>query len=548
MTLPPGQMMDVALSVTTIMRHAARLSAGREIISVTAESARHRYRYQDLFRRAARLANAFGRRRIDDGTRVGTLAWNDHRHLEIYYAVSCSGAICHTINPRLFPAQLEYIINHAGDRILFVDPSFAALIVALAPRLTSVELVVWLTAGAPPVEQLPIASVSYEALIEGEADEFEWRTVDERMACSLCYTSGTTGHPKGVLYSHRSTILHAYACLATDALGISQRDTVMPVVPMFHVNAWGTPYSALMAGAKLVLPGPKMGDAVALHELILSEGVTIALAVPTVWLNLLAHLEATGGKLGRLRKIVSGGSAVPPAMIEAFEGRYGVVVQHGWGMTEMSPVGTLNSPIERPDSAAPADGLAIKAKQGRPLFGVDLEITDANGRSLPWNGTTSGALRVRSPWACSRYFGATDDADSQFDDGWFVTGDMATIDGDGYLQITDRTKDVVKSGGEWISTIELESIAMGHPAVAEAAVIAVPHPKWLERPLLVVVRKPQAAVAAEELLARYEGRVASWWIPDAVAFVTELPHTATGKVSKRDLRQQFAAPQPNPRG
>jgi fatty-acyl-CoA synthase len=535
-----GQMMDRPLLISAIARHAELQHPGREIVSITADHPRHRYTFKDAFARARKLANALQRLGIRHGDRIATLAWNDFRHFEIYYGVSCSGFVCHTINPRLFEDQIVYIINHAEDRWLFLDPAFVPLIEKLQSRLPKLEGCVVLTDDAHmPATQLPRAR-SYESLIADQSDRFEWPEFDERTASSLCYTSGTTGDPKGVLYSHRSTLLHTYAAVLPDAMALSSRDVVLPVVPMFHVNGWALPYTCPMVGAKLVFPGPKMGDAETLQQLIEEEQVTFAGAVPTVWQGLIAYLEKTGKRIDSLKRVLSGGSAVPMALMDQLRDRYGVEVVHAWGMTETSPLGTIR--VSCPEAAALPEKQReeLRARQGRTMFGIELKITDDNGNELPRDGKTFGALKVRGPWVAGSYYQRT--ADEVFErDGWFNTGDVATICPLGYMQITDRTKDVIKSGGEWISSIELENLAVAHPAVAQAAAIAIAHPKWQERPLLVAVLKPGASLTPEQLLEFFQGKVAKWWIPDDVVFVDKLPLTATGKMSKLQLRQQFAS-------
>ena len=534
-----GLMMDDPLLITQIMRFAERNFPTSEIISVSADPEPHRYTYAEAFWRARRLANALARLGATPGDRVGTLAWNDHRHFELYYASSCSGAVCHTINPRLFPDQIAYIVDHAGDRWIFADPMFAPLLDGLAPRLPKLERVVFLCGPERmPASTLPDA-IDYETLIGAETDDYDWPLLEETTASALCYTSGTTGHPKGVLYHHRSTLLHAYAACMPDCMNLANRDTVLAIVPMFHANAWCLPYACPMVGAHLVLPGPRMGDPAALTELIQDEQVNCSMGVPTVWLGLLQYLQDSGREIPSLERIVVGGAACPPMLIEAFEQRHAVRVHHSWGMTEMSPLGVFNSPTRVSASLTPPEREAIGRKQGRGVFGVEMSIVDDDGAELPWDGEQPGRLQVRGPWVCGSYFHSDDD-EAHGADGWFDTGDVATIDPLGFMQITDRSKDVIKSGGEWISSIELENLAMSHPGVAEAAVIAIADPKWSERPLLVVVRKPGAAVDAEALIAWYKGKVADWWIPDTVRFVDELPHTATGKLAKAQLRRQMA--------
>jgi fatty-acyl-CoA synthase len=532
-----GQMMDRPLLISAILRHAELQHPNREIVSITADHPRHRYTFREAFARSRKLANALRRLGLQQGDRVATLAWNDFRHFEIYYSVSCSGFVCHTINPRLFEDQIAYIVNHAEDRWLFLDPAFVPLLEKLQSRLPKLEGYVILTDDAHmPATSLPRAR-SYESLLASESDQFEWPEFDERTASSLCYTSGTTGDPKGVLYSHRSTVLHTYAAALPDAMGLAGADVVLPVVPMFHVNAWALPYGCAMVGAKLVLPGPKMGDPESICSLIEAEQVTFAAGVPTVWQGMIAYLEKTGKHVDSLQRVLCGGSAVPIALMNQLR-QHGVEVVQAWGMTEMSPIGTIRCLSPEAAQLPVAERDALRAKQGRTVFGVELKITDDEGKELPRDGKAFGALKVRGPWIASSYYKRDNDAAFEAD-GWFNTGDVATICPLGYMQITDRTKDVIKSGGEWISSIELENLAVAHPAVAQAAAIAIPHSKWQERPLLVVVLKAGASVTREELLEFYLGKVARWWVPDDVVFVDKLPLTATGKLSKLQLRQQF---------
>jgi acyl-CoA synthetase (AMP-forming)/AMP-acid ligase II len=535
-----GLMMDRPLLISAIAEHAERFHGSREIVSVTMDNPAHRCTIADAVGRARRLANALDRFGLERGDRVATIAWNDYRHLETYYGVSGSGRVCHTINPRLFPEQLVFIINHAEDRYIFTDVMFVPLLEKLLPQIPKVEGFVVMTSEANmPETSLPNA-LCYETIIAAESSDYDWPQFDERTASALCYTSGTTGDPKGVLYDHRSTVLHAYASVAPDTMNLSSRDCVLPVVPLFHVNAWGVPYSALMVGAKIVFPGPKMGDGEALYALMESEGVNIALGVPTVWLGLLQYCEQAGKRLDMLDRTVVGGAAVPRVMIEQFRKIHDVQLIQGWGMTEMSPLGTANTPSHGWEELSEEEQIDLGTKAGRGIFGCELRIVDDEGAELPWDGVAYGALQVRGPWICSDYFKLAGSAGTHTEDGWFETGDVATIDPQGYMAITDRTKDVIKSGGEWISSIELENTVMAHPGVAEAAVIGVAHPKWTERPLLIVVRADGAVVESDELLGFFKGKVADWWIPNAVAFVDELPHTATGKVKKIELRRQFA--------
>jgi len=534
-----GLMMNKQLTISSIVEHAERVNGSGEIVSVTAEDPRHRYTYREAFARARQLADAMSAWNLEQGDRIATLAWNDYRHFETYYGSACSGYVCHTINPRLFPDQLVFIINHAEDRYVFVDPSFIKLAEGLVEQCPTVRgWVILASEEHMPQTSLPNA-ICYETLVASGSATFQWPDLDENAACALCYTSGTTGNPKGVLYSHRSTLLHAYATMMPDALAISRADVVMPIVPMFHVNAWGNPYSCPMAGAKLVFPGSKMGDGKTLSALINEEGVTLAAGVPTVWLGLLSHLKATGQRVDTLKQIVVGGAACPLSIMEDFDS-YGVESRVGWGMTEMSPLGTANASSSQRANYSEQAFAKIRLKGGRPIFGVEVKIVDDEGLELPWDGVAFGSLMVRGPWICSSYFKLDGSDAHSKDPGWFETGDVATIDADGYMAITDRTKDMIKSGGEWISSIEVENVATDHPKVAEAAVIGHYHPKWSERPLLIVVRGPQGQeLTAEQMLAWFDGKIAKWWTPEAVEFVEELPHTATGKIQKVTLREMF---------
>jgi acyl-CoA synthetase (AMP-forming)/AMP-acid ligase II len=535
-----GLMMDTPLLVSMILRHADLHHPTREIVSVTADNPQHRYTYADCARRTRQLANALTKLGLSREDRIATVAWNDYRHLEIYYGVGGSGYVCHTINPRLFPEQLVFIINHAEDKWVFTDPMFVPLLEKIAGQTPGVEGYVVMTSEKNMPETSLKNAVSYESLIAGESDEYEWPELDEREAVALCYTSGTTGDPKGVLYSHRSTVIHAYASVAPDVMNLSNRDSVLPVVPLFHVNAWGVPYAAFIVGAKLVMPGPKMGDGEALYAMLEAEDVTLALGVPTVWLALLQYTSSTGKKMHKVQRTIVGGAAVPESMIREFKIKHDVDLVQGWGMTEMSPLGTANSPKVGMEAMSDDERFALGTKAGRAIFGCEIRIVDDEGNELPWDGVAYGALQVRGPWICSDYFKLEGKGGAHTVDGWFDTGDVATIDTDGYMAITDRTKDVIKSGGEWISSIEIENTAMGHPAVAEAAVIGVPHPKWTERPLLIVIKAEGQDIGKEEMLDWFEGKIAKWWLPDDVVFVDDIPHTATGKIKKVELRKQFA--------
>jgi fatty-acyl-CoA synthase len=542
-----GLMQQRPLLVSSLLTFAARHHAAGEIVSNTLEGPRHRCTYADLERRARRLARALQRLGVRPSGRVGTLAWNGYRHLELYHAVAGMGAVLHTINPRLFEEQIAYIVDHAEDRLLFVDPTFVPLVEALLPKLAHrpAAVVVMSDRAHLPSVRLPVGMDLhvYEDLLAEADEDHAWPELDENTAAGLCYTSGTTGHPKGVLYSHRSIVLHSYALNLPDAVGLRAVDRALPIVAMFHVNAWGIPHAATMTGAALVFAGNRL-DGESLHRLIVEERVTYAAAVPTVWLGLLDHLRRTGGRVDGLQRICVGGAACPEVLLEAFGEEYGVRVHQGWGMTEMSPVGTYNSPKPANAHLTGRDAYPQRLKQGRALFGVDLKLVDAEGAELPWDGATPGELLARGPWVCSGYYpgsGTAAPASACDAAGWLRTGDVATIDPDGYVQITDRAKDLIKSGGEWISSIELENIAVGHPDVAEAAVIAARHPRWGERPLLLLVPKAGRTVEPASVLALlFEGRVAAWAAPDAALVVPDLPHTATGKLLKSALRERYA--------
>jgi fatty-acyl-CoA synthase len=531
-----GLMMDTPLLISSLIRHADRYHGDTEIVSRTVEGPIHRYTYRAAHLRARKLAQALTRLGVKPGERIGTLAWNGYRHFEAFYGISSMGAVLHTVNPRLFPEQLVYIINHAEDRLVLFDVTFAPLIEKIAPLCQNVKSWIALCDRTDLPQGVIPNLLCYEDLVTAESGDYDWPDLDERTASSLCYTSGTTGNPKGVLFSHRSTVIHAYAAATPDALNISARDVMLPVVPMFHANAWSLPYGCAMTGTKLVLPGFQL-DGKNLFELFEAEKVTVSAGVPTVWLALLQYMGQHKLKFSTMKRTIIGGSACPPAMIKSFQEDYGVQVLHAWGMTEMSPLGTVNTFKAKHGNWSAQERLQLQYKQGRTIFGVDMKIVDGDGKELPWDGKAFGDLLVRGPWITSAYM--KNEGGDVLRDGWFPTGDVATIDVDGFLQITDRSKDVIKSGGEWISSIELENAAIGHPAVAEAAVIGVAHPKWDERPLLIVVRKPGVTVTREEILKFFDGRIAKWWIPDDVVFVDQLPHTATGKLLKTKLREDF---------
>ena len=536
-----GQMMQMPLLISSLVVHAARHSGDVEVVSKRVEGDIHRTNWREIELRSRKLAQAFARLGCTAGDRVATLAWNGYRHLEIYYGASGSQLVCHTINPRLFPEQIAWIANDAADKVLCFDLNFLPLIEKLAPAMKTVEHFVLMSDRAHMPAQSSIPNLRcYDELVEAENGDYAWPQFDENTASSICYTSGTTGNPKGAVYSHRSTLLHAYAAALPDSLGCSARDVILPVVPMFHVNAWGLPYSVPLVGAKLVMPGPHL-DGKSLYELFEAERVTFSAGVPTVWLGLINHAKQNQLKFSSFKRTVIGGSACPPAMMRTLQDDFGVEVIHAWGMTEMSPLGTLSKLTSRNEGLDIEAQRRILEKQGRAVFGVDMEIVDDDNQPLPWDGKASGNLVVRGPWVIESYYQGEGSPLVQVNGQmWFPTGDVASIDPDGYMQITDRSKDVIKSGGEWISSIDLENVAMSHPAVHEAAAIACRHPKWDERPLLVVVKKPDAALTREELLGYFEGRIAKWQIPDDVVFVDEIPHTATGKMQKLKLRDQFA--------
>ncbi|WP_281994560.1 long-chain-fatty-acid--CoA ligase [Ruegeria faecimaris] len=531
-----GQMMTQPLLISSLIEHADRYHGQTEIYSVETDGSLTETNWSQVAENARKLGSALLGLGLEPHARIATLAWNNRRHLEIYYGTSGAGFVCHTVNPRLFPEQLTYIINHAQDRVLFFDATFIPLVAALRDQLTEVQHFVLMgPRNDDAIAQVPGVQF-YDELIETGDSGFQWPRLDENTASSLCYTSGTTGNPKGVLYSHRSTVLHSFGSNTRDVIGFSAMDVVLPVVPMFHVNAWGSPYACAMSGSRMVLPGPDLhGEA--LVNLIDSYGVTLAMGVPTIWQGLLASAKKSGSQLSSLERTVIGGAACPPSMIETFRETYGVDTVHAWGMSEMSPLGTANQPLAKHGKLPKEEQYGLRESQGRPCYGVELKIVDDLGNELPRDGETQGDLMVRGYWVLDSYFMMQDQGLLQ--DGWFATGDVATLDPDGYMTIRDRSKDIIKSGGEWISSVELENIAVAHPKLAGAAVVGVPHPKWDERPVLVAVKAEGANPSEEELLAFFGGKIAKWQIPDRVVFVDALPLNATGKILKRNLREDF---------
>ena len=536
MSLLAGQMMQLPLLISSLITHAARHSGDTEIVSKRVEGDLHRTTWAEVDLRSRKLAQALARLGCQPGDRVGTLAWNGYRHLEIYYGTSGSGLVCHTVNPRLFPQQIAWIINDAADRVLCFDLNLLPLVEQIAADCPKVmHFVLMADRNRLPAETKIPRLLCYEDLVAAEVGDYPWPTFDENTASSICYTSGTTGDPKGAVYTHRSTLLHSFAAALPDSMNVRATDVVLPVVPMFHVNAWGLPYTMAMVGCKVVFPGPFL-DGKSLYELMEAEQVTFSAGVPTVWLGLLNHLQSNGLKFSSFKSTVIGGAACPASMIQTFEDDYGVEVVHAWGMTELSPLGTICRLRSKHLNLPEAERRALLARQGKVIYGIDMRIVDGDGNALPWDGVAFGDLEVRGHWVIDSYFGKPNDP---LHDGWFPTGDVATIDADSFMLITDRSKDVIKSGGEWISSIALENLAAAHPAVYQAAVISVAHPQWGERPLLTVVLKPGASVTREELLAFYEGKIPRWQVPNDVIFLPELPHTATGKIQKLKLREAF---------
>ena len=536
-----GVMQDHPLLISTIFEHAVKNYNKQEIVSNTVEGGIHRYTYFDWGKRTKKLANAFKSLNLKESDRVGTLAWNGYRHLEIYYATSSSGLVCHTINPRLHPDQVSYIVNHAQDKVLCVDLNILPLVEKASENFKTVKEIIIMTDNKNMVQpniKDSIKVICYEDFIKDHSDQFDWPQMDERTASSLCYTSGTTGNPKGVLYSHRSTVLHAYGMNLKDVVPYGVKDVVLPVVPMFHVNAWGTPYAAPMCGTKLVFPGAKL-DGESLTNLMNEEKVTISLGVPTIWLLLLNYLRDSGKKIDTVKRLIIGGSSCPRTLFEGFEDEFGAEVIHAWGMTEMSPLGTVNMPSLGGEPKNRTEYYDQKLPQGRTIFGHQMKLVDDAGNDLPEDGETQGRLLSKGFWVLKEYFEDNTEKDRFLDGGWFDTGDVAKIDQNGFMTITDRTKDIIKSGGEWISSIDLENICVGHSDVANAAVISVPHEKWEERPIVIVQPMPGKSPAKEEILKMYNGKVAKWMIPDDVIFTDNIPLGATGKILKNKLRDQF---------
>ncbi|MEM8498149.1 MAG: long-chain fatty acid--CoA ligase [Pseudomonadota bacterium] len=533
-----GHMQQVGFNLISILQHAASAHGSTEVVTNSVEGGKHSIRYREMYDRTARLANALQKMGMNQGDRIGTMAWNTWRHLECWYAIGGSGAVCHTLNPRLFADQIDFIVNHAEDRFMFVDISFVPVIAAVLDRLPTLEQLVVMTDAEhmPDVSAISVPVHCYEDLIATEEAAFEWPDIDENGASSLCYTSGTTGNPKGVMYSHRSNVMHSLTTCGPDLFDLKATDTCLMIVPMFHANSWGLAFSAPMIGSKLVLPGPHM-DGASIYNLITEEQCTTSAAVPTVWTGLLDYMDAEGKTIPSLKETIIGGSAVPRAMIEKFDTVYNVDVIHAWGMTEMSPLGTMNRPLAFMNTLTAAERMDIRCKQGRAPYGVELKIVDDDGNRLPHDGDAFGRLLVRGHWVIERYY---KQHDSELDaEGWFDTGDVANIDANGYMQITDRSKDIIKSGGEWISSVDIENTAMGHPQLQIAACIGVKHAKWEERPLLLAVKKPDCEPSKQNVLDHIAAAFAKWQVPDDVVFIDEMPLTATGKIDKKPLRAEY---------
>lgn len=535
-----GNMMFQPLLISSMIEHAGRYHADTEIISKNTDTSIKKTNWGEIRENSKRFANVLQQFGLTLGDRVATIAWNNHRHLESWYAISGSGLVCHTINPRLFPEQLVFIINDAADRVLLFDKTFAPLIKAVKPLLKTVEQYICLDAEDSAIREAIPEVQFYDDLLAQQSAEFDWPELDENTASSLCYTSGTTGNPKGVLYSHRSTVLHSYAIIMPDSLNVAARDIMLPVVPMFHVNAWGTPYAAAMVGCTLVLPGPGL-DGASLVNLIDTYKVSVALGVPTIWQGLIAAAQQSGSKLESLKRNVVGGSACPPAMLRTFKEQFNCETIHAWGMTETSPLGSANQLKTKHLDLADEEKMQIRLSQGRPPFGVDLRLTDEEKgtQEIARNGETIGNLQIKGHWIIDHYFGKEESALTA--DGWFDTGDIATLNEDGFMKLCDRSKDLIKSGGEWISSVDLENMAMGHPEIAMAAVIAAQHPKWDERPVLIAIKKPESHVSEAEMLDYYADKVAKWQIPDRVIFVDSIPLSGTGKMLKKDLRELYGS-------
>lgn len=535
-----GNMMFQPLLISSMIEHAGRYHADTEIISKNTDTSIKKTNWGEIRENSKRFANVLQQFGLTLGDRVATIAWNNHRHLESWYAISGSGLVCHTINPRLFPEQLVFIINDAADRVLLFDKTFAPLIKAVKPLLKTVEQYICLDAEDSSIREAIPEVQFYDDLLAQQSAEFDWPELDENTASSLCYTSGTTGNPKGVLYSHRSTVLHSYAIIMPDSLNVAARDIMLPVVPMFHVNAWGTPYAAAMVGCSLVLPGPGL-DGASLVNLIDTYKVSVALGVPTIWQGLIAAAQQSGSKLESLKRNVVGGSACPPAMLKTFKEQFNCETIHAWGMTETSPLGSANQLKTKHLDLADEEKMQIRLSQGRPPFGVDLRLTDEEKgtQEIARDGETIGNLQIKGHWIIDHYFGKEESALTA--DGWFDTGDIATLNKDGFMKLCDRSKDLIKSGGEWISSVDLENMAMGHPEIAMAAVIAAQHPKWDERPVLIAIKKPESHVSEAEILDYYADKVAKWQIPDRVIFVDSIPLSGTGKMLKKDLRELYGS-------